>query len=46
MYLLSTGGAMEKVYSKQTGSVENKESKIDAWCAFACPKQKFSSRTS
>ena len=31
IYLLSTGGTMEKVYSEQTGSVVNEESKIDRY---------------
>ena len=33
IYLLSTGGTMEKVYSEQTGSVVNDESKIDRYLA-------------
>ena len=31
IYLLSTGGTIEKVYSEQTGSVLNVESKIDRY---------------
>ncbi len=31
IYLLATGGTMEKVYSEQTGSVVNEESKIDRY---------------
>ena len=31
IYLLSTGGTIEKVYSEQTGSVINVESKIDRY---------------
>jgi L-asparaginase len=31
LYLLSTGGTMEKIYSEQTGSVANVESKIDRY---------------
>jgi L-asparaginase len=31
IYLLSTGGTIEKVYSEQTGSVVNVESKIDRY---------------
>ena len=33
IHLLSTGGTMEKVYSEQTGSVVNDESKIDRYLA-------------
>src|SRR6267378_4241468 len=31
IYVLTTGGTMEKVYSEQTGSVVNVESKIDRY---------------
>jgi len=31
IYLLTTGGTIEKVYSKQTGSVANAETKIDRY---------------
>ncbi len=31
IYVLTTGGTMEKVYSEQTGSVSNTESKIDRY---------------
>ncbi len=31
VYLLSTGGTLEKVYSEQTGSVQNLDSKIDRY---------------
>jgi L-asparaginase len=31
IYLLTTGGTMEKVYSEQTGSVANVETKIDRY---------------
>ncbi len=31
IYVLTTGGTMEKVYSEQTGSVSNVESKIDRY---------------
>ena len=31
VYLLSTGGTIEKIYSEQTGSVENVDSKIDRY---------------
>jgi len=31
VYVLTTGGTMEKVYSEQTGSVSNVESKIDRY---------------
>lgn len=31
IYLLTTGGTMEKVYSEQTGSVANLDSKIDRY---------------
>ena len=31
IYVLTTGGTMEKVYSEQTGSVANVESKIDRY---------------
>jgi L-asparaginase len=31
LYLLSTGGTIEKIYSEQTGSVANVESKIDRY---------------
>ena len=33
IYLLATGGTMEKVYSEQTGSVVNEEFKIDRYLA-------------
>jgi L-asparaginase len=31
IYVVSTGGTIEKVYSEQTGSVENLDSKIDRY---------------
>jgi len=31
VYLLTTGGTIEKVYSERTGSVANLESKIDRY---------------
>jgi L-asparaginase len=31
VYVLTTGGTIEKIYSEQTGSVENVESKIDRY---------------
>src|SRR5260221_12366485 len=31
IYVLTTGGTMEKVYSEQTGSVSNVDSKIDRY---------------
>ncbi len=31
VHLLATGGTLEKIYSEQTGSVENLESKIDRY---------------
>jgi L-asparaginase len=31
IYVISTGGTIEKVYSEQTGSVENLDSKIDRY---------------
>jgi L-asparaginase len=31
IYLLSTGGTLEKVYSEQTGAVANRDSKIDRY---------------
>jgi L-asparaginase len=31
VYVLTTGGTMEKIYSEQTGSVTNTESKIDRY---------------
>ncbi len=31
IYALTTGGTMEKVYSEQTGSVANVDSKIDRY---------------
>lgn len=31
LYLLSTGGTLEKVYSEQTGSVQNLDTKIDRY---------------
>jgi L-asparaginase len=31
VYILSTGGTIEKVYSEQTGSVQNLDSKIDRY---------------
>jgi L-asparaginase len=33
IYVLTTGGTMEKVYSEQTGSVSNVDSKIDRYLA-------------
>jgi len=34
IYLLSTGGTMEKVYSEQTGHVQNVESKVERYFRF------------
>lgn len=34
IYLLSTGGTLEKVYSEQSGSVENAGTKIDRYLRF------------
>src|SRR5579862_106737 len=31
IYLISTGGTIEKVYSEQTGAVQNTDSKIDRY---------------
>jgi L-asparaginase len=34
VYLMSTGGTLEKVYSEQSGSVENLDSKIDRYLRY------------
>ncbi|MGB7743975.1 MAG: asparaginase domain-containing protein, partial [Terracidiphilus sp.] len=31
IYLLSTGGTIEKVYSEQSGAVENRSAKLDRY---------------